>query len=353
MNKKGLAVSVIVVMIIIVIGFAILLFFYSQIAWTGNIDRSVCHQSVIYRAILPEFANAKDFVPLKCRTEKICITSSFLGKCKEFEGAKRVTRVKVNDIQDVEQIISQEILSCWKTMGEGQLSLFSNGILLDNFGLGEIKSSCVICSRIAFDEDNLKKANIDKNKVDVFKYMISHKVPNEEISYYEKILGNKGSLSINDANRNENNLNKGFENYKAMNNEELFVPSISSSDELSILFMQVTSTKWQDIVVGDLALLGIGSLGYNYAGSYIPKTISGSKIFSGATSLAIRVAVVAAIAGVAIQANSYWENKGITAGYCGDVKVGEDAQKGCSVVRTMNYNVNDISQFCGKIESIS
>ncbi|MEK6914314.1 MAG: hypothetical protein AABW83_01565 [Nanoarchaeota archaeon] len=291
MNKNGLAVSVIVVMIIIVIGFAILLIFYSQIAWTGNIDRSVCHQSVVYRATLPEFANSKDFVPLKCRTEKICITSSFLGKCKEYEGAKGVTRIKVDNVKDIEKIISQEILSCWETMGEGKLSLF-NDFLAKSLALRSIKSSCVVCSRISFDDENLEKSKIDKDKSDVFKYMISHKVPNEEISYYEKILGDKGNLNI------KNEINS------------------KTSDEIAVVFSQILAPDNLNILTRVLSGLGLGLL--------TPYQVSFSII----------------------------ENN-IIAGYCGDVKVGGDAKKGCSVVRTMNYNANDISQFCGKIESIS
>jgi hypothetical protein len=196
----------------------------------------------------------------------------------------------------------------------------------------------------------LEKSKIDKSKVNILNYMINHTAPNEKISYYEKILGNSGRLSINEANRKEINFNEVLENSNLVKKEEIFVPSASNSDELSILFMQATSPSWQDIVKGDLALLGIGTAGGITAGSFIPKTISGSEIVKGIAKKAIAILVVE---GVAFQVNSYWENKGITAGYCGDVKVGEDAQKGCSVVRTMNYNVNDISQFCGKIESLS
>lgn len=351
LNKKGLAVSVIIVIIIVVIGFAILLFFYSQIAWTGNIDRTVCHQSVIYRATLPEFANAKELVPLKCRTEKICLSSSSFGKCKEFEGAKGITTIKISDVEDIEKVLAQEILSCWETMGEGKLSLFSGGVLLDNYGIGDIQSSCVICSRISFDDESLRKSKIDKDKINVFNYMSTHKVPNKDISYYNKILGNSGSLSINENERIKNI--DSVLNEPVLDGENVFIPSDSNSNDLTVLFMQATSPKWQDIIAGDLALLGIGAVGSKTTGSFIPKTISGNKLVGKATGFAARFAFVAAIMGIAYQVNNYWENKGITASYCGDVKVGDDAQQGCSVVRTMNYNANDIVQFCGKIESIS
>lgn len=348
-NKRGLAVSVIIVIIIVVIGFAILLFFYSQVAWTGNIDRTVCHQSVIYRATLPGFANAKELIPLKCRTEKICLSSNFFGKCKEFEGAKGITTIKVSDVKDIERVLAQEILSCWKTMGEGQLSLFSGGILLDNYGIGDLQSSCVICSRISFDDESLQKSKINKDKINVLNYMITHKVPNEDISYYNKILGNS-ELSIN-----ENDRIKNFNdvlNKPVLSEENIFVPSKSDSNDLTVLFMQVTSPRWQDIVASDLALLGIGAVGTKTTGSFIPKSIFGSKLAGKATKFARIATIAAIITGVSFQTKNYWDNKGITASYCGDVKIGDDAQQGCSVVRTMNYNVNDIAQFCGKIESI-
>lgn len=295
LNKKGLAVSVIIVMIIVVIGFAILLFFYSQIAWTGNIDRTVCHQSVIYRGTLPEFANAKELVPLKCRTEKICLSSSFFGKCKEFEGTKGITTIKISDVEDIEKVLAQEILSCWETMGEGKLSLF-NDFTAKTLGLGQITSSCVICSRIAFDEDSLKKSKIDKDKINVFNYMITHKIPNKEISYYDKIAGLGGNVNT------ENKI------------------QTKNPNDIAVIFTQILSPNDFDIITRYLLVFG---LGFGVLTDHIYQT-SFSVI-----------------------------EDGIIAGYCGDVKIGEDAKKGCNVVRTMNYNVNDIAKFCGKIESIS
>jgi len=354
MDKKGVAISTLIVIIIVVVGFAILLFFYSQVAWTGNIDRTICHQSVVYRATLPGFANAKELVPLKCRTEKVCITTSRFGKCDEFEGSNDARVKVVKNLEELEQFIAKDTLSCWETMGRGELSLFAGGVLLDEFGLGDTKSSCVICSRIAFDNENLLKKDINKEDMDIFKYMVTHKAPGEEISYYEKVLGNTGRLSLNDANRGSNNVDKVLaSNTNPVSKEDEFIPSAQDSDEMAILFMQVTSVKWRDVFISDLTLLGVGAIGGKTSGRFIPKFISGSKIGAGAAKVGKRFLLVAAIAGLAFQTYSVYESKGVTASYCGDVKVGDEAQEGCSVVRTMNYNVNDIAQFCGKIESIS
>ena len=45
-------------------------------------------------------------------------------------------------------------------------------------------------------------------------------------------------------------------------------------------------------------------------------------------------------------------NRAISAGYCGDFEVGSEARNGCSSVRTINYNPEDLSKYCSIVESI-
>ena len=95
-GKKALVLSTVIGLIILILGFAILLFAYYQLNWTGNVDKQICHQSVVYRATLPAFAGAKEYVPLKCKAQKICITSGFIGgKCSEFTNTPGVNYIKV------------------------------------------------------------------------------------------------------------------------------------------------------------------------------------------------------------------------------------------------------------------
>lgn len=356
MNKRGLAVSTFIVIIIVIVGLGILLYFYSQVAWTGNIDRSVCHQSVVYRGTIPEIT--KDLVPLRCKTEKVCITSSFFGKCDEFKGTKGITRVKVNNVGDIEHYIARDVLSCWETMGEGKLTLFGHGFFLAAFGIGDVMSSCVICSRIAFDEENLEKSDIKLEDMDVFNYMVTHRPPNEDVSYYEKILGKRGLMKIDDSKRfDPTNIDKLAENYKDEENQ--YVSIKSDTDELTVLFMQVVpGPDLGTIFINDLAALGIGTAGVKTGGAFVRripglKKLGGTRLLRGVGKIAARVLILAVVAGIGFQVWKYHDNAGITAGYCGDVMIGDSAKQGCSVVRTMNYNVNDIVQFCGRIESIS
>lgn len=245
--KKGLALSTIVGLIILVLGFVILIFAFTQINWTGDVNREVCHQSVIYRATLPSFAGMKDYVPLKCNTEKICITSGlFGGKCREFDNVKGVSRINVRDVEDVEKVIAQEILSCWEMMGEGKVSIF-NDWFVQTYGFGTITSSCVVCSRIAFDRESLNKSKININDINVRNYMITHRVPNKDVSYFVYMTGNGGLVSVKENNGMmvmdnvfvEGNMNK-------TQTEQIELDSSAQIDigkELSVMFMQVQSPQ--------------------------------------------------------------------------------------------------------------
>ena len=76
MNKKGeLTTGQIISIVLVLLGFAILLFVWWQLNWTGKIDRDTCHTSVVFRATLPSIGGVQEYVPLKCKAEKVCISS--------------------------------------------------------------------------------------------------------------------------------------------------------------------------------------------------------------------------------------------------------------------------------------
>jgi hypothetical protein len=353
-KKADMTSTVLITVILAVIGFIIILLVYARFAWTESVNKETCHQSVIYRATLPAFAGSKEYVPLKCKTSKICITSASNGKCREFENAKGVTRLKVINKEQIEQAVAKEIVDCWETMGQGKLSLFSQWIS-EAYGFQDVLSSCVICSRVAFDKENLIKSKIDVKEIDVMNYMTNHIIPGKKASYYEYLAGEKGKLSIED-----DNFNKVVEEISKLKNnieeaKEEVAENISKNyepDELSVMFMQVTAPKYSSVFKNTVySLLGLGGF---IAVSPLSKTAG--KIGQTACGSAPMVCAVLAIVGVGIgagyQAYTVFNNNAIAAGYCGDVSVGEKAETGCSVVRTVNYGVEDLSKYCSVIESI-
>ncbi len=145
------------------------------------VDREVCHQSVILRATAPDtFLGTKDYVPLKCNTRKVCITEDFFGKgdCEEFAGEEydkaRISGDKEEKERKIKMFLAREIADCWTMMGEGKVQIFTREM--------RETSNCVICSRIAFD-DELKEDIGEIRGLE--KYILTHKVPNKDISYWE------------------------------------------------------------------------------------------------------------------------------------------------------------------------
>jgi hypothetical protein len=384
-KKAAMTMDMLVMIIILVVGFAIVFYFFVMFDWTGRVDEEVCHQSVIYRATLPSLAGAKEYVPLKCKTDKICITSGLIGgSCKEFENLKGITKMKVKNSQEIEQIIAREIIDCWKMMGEGKVQVFSQW-LAEKYGIGDVGSSCVICNRIAFDNVSLEKAGIDLSKIDVMKYMQRHAVPNQNISYYGYLAGQGGKISIGGLEPTEFSEKERtrIQEFLKANKDELGnlgeyklvsagenLDMNKKADELAIMFMQVTGPSHGGVFV-DTMKAGLSFLGLSFIykpGAFISTSTSyaplawkstggfakgsGAKIVSKGLTPFAKIVAIAAVIGLVAQQGNVAANRAVTAGYCGDVSVGSQARDGCSVVRSINYNVEDISQYCSVIESI-
>ncbi len=352
-NKKGsMTAKQLVTIILLIMGFAILLFIFYQINWSGQIDKSICHQSVILRATAPTIAQS--LIPLKCKTSKICVTSGIIGgKCEEdFENTKGVTKAKVNDVEQIEKLVTQEVIDCWTMMGEGKVSLFSQ-YWAERFGVGGVYPSCVICSRIAFDEG----LDVELDDMDVFDYMRRHKIPNGEISYYEYLTSEGGKMSVGDSltiadigEDEDGNPVANPDDSITITDDSLEDP-FEGNDEMAILFMQISAPEHGDSIlnIGKAALgVGIGSfVGPSWVRKGVVKVAKAIGLKGGLITLG--VAVVAAGA----QQINVAHNRGVTAGYCGDVSVGKDARNGCSVVRTVRYNSTEIGKYCSVLESIS
>ena len=206
--------------------------------------------------------------------------------------------------------------------GEGKLSLFSPSIAA-KFGLSKPYSSCLFCSRIAFDIESLKKAGIDINQVDVKEYMMTHQAPGKQVSYTEYFGAENGKVSFKD------------EEFK--------------EGQLLVLFMQISSPKTSDILKNDiLAGLGIGATASFVFG---PKAVlSASKTIL--TKIGVYGYVALALVGALQVGYNEYNRFSVTAGKCGDVSSGSESRDGCSAIRAVDYNITDISQYCQEIESI-
>jgi hypothetical protein len=363
MNKKGveLTLSTVVTIVLLVAAFLILLFIYNQFSFSGTVNNEVCHQSVIFRATLPATAGVQNYVPLKCQTQKICITSGlFAGRCADsFQDTKGVTIVKVKSLENVEKTVAQSILECWTMMGEGKLTIFQQWMATTS-GIGGIHSSCVVCDRIAFDKESLKKAGIDLTKMNVVDYMKTRAVPDEAISYAQRIIGNNGLYSLNGKSTISNKAVDSNGNTVDMDVDlvpvsNVPVPEDSYYKDMGILFMQIVAPpNGGQVFVNTLQQVGL-AVGASFAlapGTTIEVSKALGKLCTSNIYAGIICGVIV-LAGIGYQQGQVAHSREVASGLCGDVKIGSESRNGCSVVRAVEYNETDIKQYCGVIESIS
>jgi len=197
-NKSQIESSTLSRIILLIIGFAIVLGFFASFSWGEEINRQVCHQSVIARASMSDRVDElKDLVPLKCETAKICITENMFseGDCEKELGEDFVNkRVDLDENFDnqVNKIFAEELASLWSTMGEGKVQLFKKELS------SKTKSKCLLFTRIAFDEDIKNEKNYVRG---ASRYLYQNKVPNKNEKYSEYLFNQKDLPKKYDQNK--------------------------------------------------------------------------------------------------------------------------------------------------------
>ncbi len=357
--KAQMVSSTFIKIVLVLIGFGILMFLFYQIGFTGRVDKEACHQSVITRAAFPKEGNIDKYIPLKCKTSKYCITPKYFGTCEEYSESDEVGRVRVDDKKEIEKFLAREVVDCWSMMGEGKVSLFSD-YWNDKFGIGNSYPTCVICSRIAFDSEGFKDEFGEDYletvlNINVYNYMLTHKMPNSEATYVEYLNDGKSSSHILPdkinipilEEENKELVKKGEESYE-IEPAPLSTPD-QNDDQLAVLFMQISAPEHGAVFKNTFS--GAGKLGL---ASFLlfPLTATAGASAAIASPTTIAAGTLLAIVGVSYQQYNVARNRGITAGYCGEVSVGKNAREGCSITTLTNYNVDSIKSFCAAIESI-
>ena len=125
--------SQIVIWILILASFAILIWVWYQWNAAQIISEESCRDSVTFRASLGEgFGRltgetskdaAKDIMPLKCKTEKVCISTGGWDSCSGIKGeTKEVSSEKEEIYGDILSILAEELYNCFSIYGEGRLN---------------------------------------------------------------------------------------------------------------------------------------------------------------------------------------------------------------------------------------
>jgi len=345
MDKRGeLTTTQIGLLIIAIVGFVIVLLFLLGLDFKGMTNEEVCHLSVISRGTLPEAAET--YLPLKCQTEKICISGEGGNGCKtSFAGeeiAEKITLDKDNAAKAAKQIdatSADAMYRCWKMMGEGKIDLFKS--LSKNLAVKVTdKPTCIICSRIAVDMNSAKNEEI-YGATDLGAYLQANGPEGSAKSYLQIFTDDEVSSYAKI---------ESTENYETKD----ILPG--NDAETAVVFMQIkpdsywsVASNWKDIAIGGAAgafaiapkwTMRIGKAGIQAARAYPV------------------LAVALAAGSVGYVSWNVHEGRMAAAAYCGErtVPPGTGTDKtsvvnGCSMVQVIPYDARAMNTLCGIIES--
>jgi hypothetical protein len=338
MKKRAeLTSSQIATLVLSIAGFIIALVFLLVFLDTDTMsEREICRLSVLTRATAPEVLQR--LAPLKCTTQKICLSKSGNNKCDDDqfvgENKEKIIEIKVAAKEDIEKTVADSMYDCWTMMGEGKLDVFGGGGKIGILGtLGwanfiKKETSCVICSRLSLSKD-LQQDNTLLDNVDISSYIETHQVPGSEKTYLQS-----------------------FTDYQVRSYPQKFRDNLSNSntnskvkptDEIAIVFMQInteddpwtagseTGMKTGAFVFGTTT--GVGPLGF----------------------LTLKIGLVAgffsALASGTLAAIQTYRSRDIAAGYCGKFTSISKGREGCSVIVPFDYQkIQDINNYCSVIE---
>ncbi len=334
-EKRGEVSSFQVITIVLsIVGLFFLLgFLYFAFGDSGQAgSREACKLSVVARATALDELQAT--VPLKCTTEKICITGKlFGGECGQFAGEENVRTVRLpRDVKEAARIIEREsanaMFDCWNMMGQGKLDLFGK-FPEKIFGSGG-EATCVICSRIAIAEDVQERENYQEilDEIDLNRYLSNENVPGTGKSYWNTIVDDSFNVAPSIENLN-----------LAPNEDKTIKISGISDNQIAFVFSQVRAIKVEDALKNFVGIAVGGSVGLGglKAVKFLLLTPQGL----------VTTAVVGGIPLAAVGFNAY-EGRSAAAAYCGPFTSAAESEdrNGCSLVQAVNYNVQDINSVC-------
>ncbi len=372
-GKRGeLTSSQIIGLVLAIAGFVVVLILLFSLSLDEQSDDEVCRLSVLTRATAP--SSAQNFVPLKCTTDKICLSKDGGGECEQFAGEKNVEVVKLKGkdsemAEKIEEVSANAKFDCWSMLGEGKLDLFGN--FWKEIGLSSAlhEATCVICSRVAIDADSFSdkcgKDDYDKeecekalepvlSKVDINEYMENNNVPGRDRTYAYLFSGGSSSrlVRVDDSEVDEETVENDF---KASKYGSKFLDAALKDDkeklklERAYLFSQVK-------VGGALesskktALLGGGLLAGAFTTPILRKAVANPYALGTALLVIAGSATYAGFNTAAAQEAA--------AGYCGSLQssvTGSNPKKdggkiGCSLVQGVDYDFRKINAICPSIQ---
>jgi len=299
MFRKGeLTSGQLVSIIILILSFVVILLLWRAYYWNPIIDKEACHQSIVFRSSVNfGLIKSSEVVPLKCQTEKICMSIGNqdcpqVGKNTKDNAVEKIKLSKdpLKAKEEVLDRITEAMYDCHSMLGEGKLQFMPEGFFdkatTSYFSgnpndLGN-KNYCLICTRIVLDEEARRQVG-DITYSELY-LALSKKVTPDKKTYLEylhpdwKDWRNSANLFqkiIDDNIENHGGTlsNTRFEDWKINLNEEGGVAIIA----------QMTTKDYWPIITGTAAVIGGVSLAATGIGAPVGVSLIGAGVAGGAT----------------------------------------------------------------------
>ncbi|MBI2652899.1 hypothetical protein HYX00_05520 [Candidatus Woesearchaeota archaeon] len=187
MDKRAMS-DVMIVLIIFIVGALVLITFGYSIAnqLKEDSDSEICRLSVLAQSQFRkvpgiDISLPKTVIPLDCPRRRLKISENKVlinGKKSDKYNFKKLTQDEVN------HILAEELRMCWNKMGEGKLDVFEYSWFVD------LKSICVVCSELEFDDKLKPKGQSYEGLLD---YLKTKKMPKSEIKYSDYLVRTQAS----------------------------------------------------------------------------------------------------------------------------------------------------------------
>lgn len=181
-KKKGeITLAQLVPLLIAIASFAVLLFFWYLLNFSGGASQQSCHTSIVLSSLTKGLLGTPN-----CRTQFVCISGG--DACTNINPTETV-KVNPANKDEVLKAIADKMSSCWSTFGEGNLDFIQpERLKVSNFG-------CAICQIIKFDDKIQQQVSVITYQ-DFYDYLSNNKMEGTQQTYLYYLYGVNDKTSL-------------------------------------------------------------------------------------------------------------------------------------------------------------
>lgn len=184
-GKKGeLTTAQIMGIVMLVVSFAVILIFLSQLDLQRTTSENMCRSSIALKSqgnLMGALAKATN---LNCKTNYVCISGG--SECEGIIATQTVT-VNPQDRSKIMKAIADEMADCWWMYGQGKAAYAEEELFKTDL-------VCGVCSKIVFDKKIQQAQSEPISYIEFYKYLAD--TPKSDSQTYSEYLYNGNNYAV-------------------------------------------------------------------------------------------------------------------------------------------------------------